>query len=73
MARKFTRIEFEGDGAVVVTNPQNGGAYKVQGNLASGVGSFSGFKGLTQNEAVNKVIERVGKHARRCLTHTIEA
>ncbi|WP_375753926.1 hypothetical protein [Vibrio sp. HN007] len=73
MARKFTRIEFEDDYAVVITNFLNGGGYLVKGNQLSGIGTYTGFKGLMHNEVVNKVIERVGKHARRRLTHTISA
>lgn len=73
MVRKFTRIEFEDDVAVVVTNLLNGGAYTIKGNLASGIGDFTGFKGLLHSEVVNRVIERVGKQARRRLTHTIKA
>lgn len=72
MARKFTRIEFEDGGVVVVKAPvsaSNSDGYTVQGNRLSGWGRHTGFHSFSHIELVNKVIDNTGKKVVRRLSH----
>ena len=79
MARKFTRIEFEDGGVVVVKtsgSASNGGGYDgytVQGNRESGWNNFAGFQKLSHSELVDKVIDQTGKKVMRKLSHVTMA
>lgn len=69
MARKFTRIEFEGDVAVVVTALDEG--FRVKGNQQSGWDEIIGFFAQSHRDVVNEVINRIDMAVHRRLTHEL--